>query len=52
MPELTSSHGKEESCMLSQCFLQFIGMSTGIILMFLIAIYEENLEKLFVPESY
>lgn len=47
MPELTSSHGKEESCMLSQCFLQFIGMSTGIFLMFLIALYEDDLENLF-----
>lgn len=47
MPELTSSHGKEENCMLSQCFLQFMGMSTGILLMFLIAIYEKDLEEMF-----
>ena len=47
MPELTSSHGKEESYMLSQCFLQFLGMSTGILLMFLIAVYESDLENIF-----
>ena len=46
MPELTSSH-KEESCMLSECFLQFLGMFTGFGTMLLIAMYEHDLKQIF-----
>lgn len=47
MPELTSSHGKDENCMLSQFFLQFVGMCTGFMCMLLIAIYEHDLKEMF-----
>ncbi|CRL08732.1 CLUMA_CG021368, isoform A [Clunio marinus] len=47
MPELTSSHGKEESNMLCQCALQFIGMCCGFTTMLLIAIYEHDLKEMF-----
>lgn len=47
MPELTSSHGKEENGMLSQCFLQFVGMCIGFSTMLLIAIYEHDLKEIF-----
>jgi len=47
MPELTSSHGKEESCMVTQIVLQFLGMSTGFLTMLLIAVYEHDLQKMF-----
>jgi hypothetical protein len=47
MPELTSSHGKEESCMLYQCALQFLGMVCGFGTMWLIALYEHDLKQIF-----
>jgi solute carrier family 39 (zinc transporter), member 10 len=47
IPELTSSHGKEEKCVKSQFFLQFLGMAAGFGTMLLIAIYEHNLKELF-----
>jgi solute carrier family 39 (zinc transporter), member 10 len=47
MPELTSSHGKEDSCMLTQCLLQFLGMTCGFSTMLLIAIYEHDLKEIF-----
>lgn len=45
MPELSTSHSKEGT--LCQCILQLMGLGTGIGVMLLIALYEEDLMNLF-----
>lgn len=45
MPELTSTHN--EKCALSQCLLQILGMSCGLGIMLLIALYEHDLKNMF-----
>lgn len=45
MPELTTSH--KERFPASQLLLQILGISLGICIMLLIAVYEENLKSLF-----
>lgn len=45
MPELTSTHN--ERCALSQCLLQLLGMVTGLGVMLLIALFEEDLKQIF-----
>lgn len=45
MPELSTSHSKEGT--LCQCFLQLMGLATGIGIMLVIALYEEDLKTLF-----
>lgn len=47
MPELTSSHGKEEGFMFTQILLQFFGMCCGFSIMLLIAMYEHDLKEIF-----
>jgi solute carrier family 39 (zinc transporter), member 10 len=47
MPELTSSHGKEEGFMFTQILLQFLGMCCGFSTMLLIAMYEHDLKEIF-----
>lgn len=46
VPELTSSHSKEGGS-LTQCILQFMGMITGVAIMLVIALYENDLKQLF-----
>ncbi|XP_050669469.1 zinc transporter foi isoform X2 [Leptidea sinapis] len=45
MPELSTSHSKEGT--LCQCLLQLMGLATGIGIMLVIALYEEDLKTLF-----
>ncbi|CAG9573757.1 unnamed protein product [Danaus chrysippus] len=45
MPELSTSHSKEGT--LCQCVLQLMGLATGIGIMLVIALYEEDLKTLF-----
>lgn len=45
MPELSTSHSKEGT--LCQCILQLMGLATGIGIMLVIALYEEDLKTLF-----
>lgn len=45
MPELTSAHN--ERCALSQCVLQILGMCTGLGVMLLIALFEDDLKNMF-----
>lgn len=45
MPELSTSHSKEGT--LCQCLLQLAGLATGIGIMLVIALYEEDLKTLF-----
>lgn len=42
IPELTSSHSKEGGS-LCQCLLQLFGLMSGIGIMLIIALYEEDL---------
>ncbi|RZF46129.1 hypothetical protein LSTR_LSTR012989 [Laodelphax striatellus] len=46
IPELTSSHTKELGS-LCQCLLQFAGLSCGVFIMLLIALYERDLKTVF-----
>ncbi|ETN64891.1 hypothetical protein AND_003353 [Anopheles darlingi] len=48
IPELTSSHGAEERCKLSDFGLQLLGLVVGFGIMLLIAIYEHDLMEIFV----
>lgn len=45
MPELTSAHSRQ--CALSQCMLQLLGMSCGLGIMLVIALYEDALKQIF-----
>lgn len=45
MPELSSSHSKEGT--LLQCFLQLLGLCSGVGVMLVIALYENDLKRLF-----
>ncbi|CAH2245583.1 zinc transporter foi [Pararge aegeria] len=45
MPELSTSHSNEGT--LCQCILQLMGLATGIGIMLVIALYEEDLKSLF-----
>ncbi|XP_075988560.1 solute carrier family 39 fear-of-intimacy [Anticarsia gemmatalis] len=45
MPELSTSHSKEGT--LCQCILQLMGLATGIGIMLVIALYEQDLKNLF-----
>ncbi|XP_045508330.1 zinc transporter foi isoform X2 [Colias croceus] len=45
MPELSTSHSKEGT--LCQCFLQLMGLASGIGIMLVIALYEHDLKTLF-----
>lgn len=47
IPELTSSHSKEGSSF-CQCALHFAGLMSGVGTMLLIALYEHDLESVFV----
>lgn len=46
IPELTSSHSKEENS-LCQCLLHFAGLMSGTGIMLLIAMYEHDLKQVF-----
>ncbi|XP_055688102.1 zinc transporter foi [Lutzomyia longipalpis] len=48
MPELTSSH--QERCALSTCLLQICGMLSGLSVMLLIALYENDLKSIFTTD--
>ncbi|XP_058064574.1 zinc transporter foi-like isoform X2 [Anopheles bellator] len=48
IPELTSSHGAEERCKLSEFGLQFLGLTVGFGIMMVIAMYEHDLMEMFV----
>lgn len=50
MPELTSSH--KENFAFTQLILQLVGISMGIGIMLLIAIYEHDLKDLFSPSDH
>lgn len=50
MPELTSSH-KEESFAYMQLVLQMIGMTMGIGIMLVIAMYEDDLKMIFSADN-
>lgn len=47
MPELAAPQKEGEGFTLSQCVLQFLGLTTGFVTMFLIAIYEHDLQRIF-----
>ncbi|KAJ6643568.1 Zinc transporter foi [Pseudolycoriella hygida] len=50
MPELTTSH--QEGFAFSRLLLQIVGISTGIGIMLIIAIYEQDLKSLFLPNQH
>lgn len=50
MPELTTSH--KDRFPASQLLLQILGISLGICIMLLIAIYEENLKSIFTSDNH
>lgn len=45
MPELTTAHNEQSAIV--QCFLQVAGMLVGVSIMLLIALYEDDLRKIF-----
>lgn len=49
MPELTTAHNEHSAVM--QCFLQFAGMSLGVCIMLLIALFEEDIQSIFSSSS-
>lgn len=50
VPELTSSH--HENCAGSNTLLQVLGMSMGLLIMFLIAVNEDDLKSLFTDDQH
>lgn len=50
MPELTSSH--KENIAIKQLILQLLGISIGVGIMLLIALYENDLKVLFTSAEY
>lgn len=50
MPELTTAHNEHSA--LTQCFLQFIGMMLGVLIMLLIALYEHDLKVIFSSDAH
>lgn len=49
MPELTTAHNEHSAIM--QCFLQLLGMVIGVGIMLVIALYEDDLTKIFVDDQ-
>lgn len=47
MPELSNAQNEGGSYTISQLILQFLGMSSGFGTMFLIAMFEHDLERIF-----